>query len=159
GEMSAYGQAKLLRVIECREMFPLGSNRLVPVDVRFVAATNQDLETLVAENRFRRDLYYRLNVAQLALPPLRERPEGIPALIAHYVDELNRRHEGRVGRVTPELLDCLLAYEWPGNVRELKNLLQAVFIDPPDGDIGLGDVPESFRRIFARHVARRLGER
>jgi transcriptional regulator with PAS, ATPase and Fis domain len=159
GDMTPYGQAKLLRVLECREIFPLGGSRLVPVDVRFVTATNQDLEMQVAHGKFRKDLYYRLNVAQVALPPLRERKEDIPALLAYYVDDLNRRHHGCVGDVAPELLDCLLAYEWPGNVRELKNLLEAVFIDPPAGDLGLGDLPDSFQRILSRYVVRKLGER
>jgi len=148
GELSPYAQAKLLRALESRELFPLGARRPVRIDVRFIAATNQEIEHLVDARQFRRDLYYRLNVARLSLQPLREHREDLPALIQHYTERLNTERGTHVQAPTPELLSCLLAYEWPGNVRELRNLVEGVFIDPPAGPFGFRNIPEGFRRIF-----------
>lgn len=159
GEMSLVSQAKILRVLENREIFPLGALRTSTVDVRFIAATNQELEPLVAEGRFRRDLFYRLNVARLHLRPLKEHKEDIPELIAHYVDRFNARDHVRVRPPTQKVLECLLSYEWPGNVRELRNLVESVFIDPPDGPVSLEHLPESFRRIFAQYSMVTMSER
>jgi len=151
GEMSRLGQAKILRVLENREIFPLGARRTSKIDVRFVAATNQDLEPMVQGKTFREDLYFRLNVARLYLPRLRERPEDIPELFSHFIRMFNSQHGANVQPPTPELADRLLAYEWPGNVRELRNCVEAVFIDPPPGPIGVDDLPEPFRRIFGSY--------
>jgi DNA-binding NtrC family response regulator len=147
GDMSLAAQAKILRAIETKEVQGLGSRRAVPLDVRIVAATNQDLELLMVENRFRKDLFYRLNVARIHLLPLRERPEDIPLLVEHYLGELNARSGLEVGTPGPEALRCLLAYEWPGNVREIRNVLEAIFISPPAGEITLADLPP---RVQAR---------
>ncbi len=149
GEMSPYAQAKLLRVVESREVFPLGANRPVPVDVRFIAATNQDLEPMVAKNAFRKDLYYRFNVARVSLPALRERKEDIGPLVMHFIEYFNSHYRRHVQEPSMELMQHLFKYEWPGNVRELRNFVEAVFIDPPQGQIGLADLPESFKSIFA----------
>jgi transcriptional regulator with PAS, ATPase and Fis domain len=159
GEMSPYAQAKLLRVIESREVFPLGANRASQIDVRFIAATNQDLEPMVAQNRFRKDLFYRFNVARISLPPLRERKEDIPGLFSHFLAHYNRRSHRQVQSPMPELTQHLLQYAWPGNVRELRNLVEAIFIDPPCGPIALADLPEGFRQIFSRYVSETSGER
>jgi DNA-binding NtrC family response regulator len=159
GEMSPYAQARLLRVLETREVSPLGGLRTMPLDVRFIAATNQDLETLVAQNRFRSDLFYRVNVARLLLPPLRERREDIGVFFDHFLAEFSARARRPMCGADRTLKQCLLAHDWPGNVRELRNLVEAVFIDPPSGTIGLADVPEHFRRIFERHVTVRPSER
>lgn len=122
GEMPGQVQAKLLRVLEDRHVQPVGGGRPVPVDLRVVAATNQPLETLVHDRMFRADLFYRLNVARIDLPPLRERSEDVPELLAAAIAELNARDGRYVGVVAGEVMDCLMAYEWPGNVRELRNL-------------------------------------
>ena len=159
GEMSLIAQAKILRVIERGEVFPLGAVRMMAVDVRFIAATNQELEPLVKEGRFRRDLFYRLNVARLLLKPLKEHKEDIPELIDHYVREFNQRYRCTVHRPAPTLLDCLLRYDWPGNVRELRNLVEAVFIDPPAGPVSIDDLPEFFRNIFAPYAVSAPSER
>jgi DNA-binding NtrC family response regulator len=159
GEMSPTGQAKILRAIEAREVMALGGRAAAAVDVRFVAATNQDLELLVKSRGFRPDLYYRLNVARLHLPPLTERKEDIPDLFAHFVGQFNDRLRGRVGLPTRQLLECLLQYDWPGNVREIRNLVEALFIDPPDGEITLGDLPPSFQHIFGRFSVDTMPER
>lgn len=159
GEMSPMGQAKILRVLESREVFPLGARRMAKIDVRFLAATNQDLEPMVQSRSFRQDLYFRLNIGRIYLPALRERPEDIMELFRHFLQQFNTRHRANVQGPTLELRDCLLAYKWPGNVRELRNLVEAIFIDPPPGPIGLRDLPESFQRIFARHRTTELSER
>jgi two-component system response regulator HydG len=159
GEMTLIAQAKILRVLESREIFPLGAMRMTTVDIRFVAATNQDLEPLVAEGRFRRDLFYRLNVARLALQPLKEHREDIPELFDHYMDQFNERYHYQVQRPTQALFECLMRYEWPGNVRELRNMVEAVFIDPPDGPISFEHLPQSFREVFAQYVVNSPSER
>lgn len=124
GDMSLYAQAKVLRVIESRQVQRLGGRDSVPLNVRFIAATNKDLEQSVAEKTFRKDLYYRLNVAGIHLPLLRDRKEDIPSLCTHYIGDLNRQFERQVEGFTEETLENLLGYDWPGNVRELKNLLE-----------------------------------
>jgi transcriptional regulator with PAS, ATPase and Fis domain len=149
GEMTPYAQAKLLRVIESREVFPLGASRAHLIDVRFIAATNQDLEPLVMQNRFRKDLFYRFNVARIPLVPLRERKEDIPDLFAHFLAQYNTHYRFQVSGPDTELTQRLLQYDWPGNVRELRNLVEAVFIDPPSKPIAFADLPESFQQIFS----------
>lgn len=166
GEMSAYAQAKILRVIESREVQRLGGRENIPLNVRFIVATNKDLEQSVLEKTFRKDLYYRLNVAGIHLPLLRDRKEDIPSLCDHYIGDLNRQFGQQVEGVTEETAETLLRYDWPGNVRELKNLLEATvgnfrcgqnrsISDPchqcPDVNfrcrqISFTDLPEQYRR-------------
>jgi DNA-binding NtrC family response regulator len=158
GEMSLHAQAKLLRTIESRHVLPVGGSREVAVDVRIIAATNQPLETLVERKAFRLDLYYRLNVARLELPPLHERREDIPVLFGDMVRELNGRENRAVGEPDAEFLYCLMAHDWPGNVRELRNLVEAIFIDPPDGRVRLDHLPPVFRKLFGKYRVARSGE-
>ncbi|QAY75970.1 sigma-54-dependent Fis family transcriptional regulator [Sphingosinicella sp. BN140058] len=149
-EMTLAGQAKLLRVLEDRCIHPIGGVRPRPVDVRVVAASNECLEELVERRAFRADLFYRLNVARIELPPLRERPEDIAPIVAHFIDDQNRRQALRVGRPDSALLDLMRRYRWPGNVRELRNMVEAVFVDPPRGGaLRLDDLPPAYRRLFA----------
>ncbi len=122
GELDAAAQADLLRVLETREVRPLGSSRPRTVDVRVIAATHRDLAARVATGEFRADLYYRLNVLAVAVPPLRERVDDLPAIVAHLLYRL--RHEAGVRHVTREALDVLASYPWPGNVRQLLNVLR-----------------------------------
>ena len=143
--MSLYAQAKILRVIESKEVYPLGGRRGVPLDVRIVAATNQDLDRLVADKRFRKDLYYRLNIARVHLPPLRERKEDIPCLLAYYLEEFNARQGRALQGFTDQALESLVHYDWPGNIRELKNAIEAIFIDPPLERIAIKDLLEPIR--------------
>jgi DNA-binding NtrC family response regulator len=145
GDMSPYAQAKVLRAIENREIQRLGGKGSIPLDIRLLAATNQDLEQLVSAGKFRKDLYFRLSVARIQLPPLRDRKEDIPCLFEHYIAELNRRFGLNVEGFTEEALAYLLDYDWPGNVRELKNLLEATFVTLPSQRIGIMDLPEPFR--------------
>jgi len=155
GEMHPHAQAKLLRVLETREVQPVGTSRSVPVDVRVIAATNRPLESLVAAAGFRTDLFYRLNVVRLDVPPLRERAADIPLLFGHLVARLNTRDAQHVGQPDAELLACLEAHAWPGNVRELANLVEAIFVDPPAGAVTLEALPPPFRKLLAgyRNVA------
>jgi two-component system response regulator HydG len=123
GEMSPSTQVKLLRAIQEREVIPVGSTKAIPVDVRIIAATNRDLEEEIQRGAFRSDLYYRLNVIQLHLPPLRERSEDVPLLARHFLSRLGG--DGvEPPALTDETLEILVRYDWPGNVRELENALE-----------------------------------
>jgi len=129
GDMSLPTQAKLLRVIQQREFLPVGATRAKSVDVRLVAATNKDLEQEVARGTFRDDLFYRLNVINIQLPPLRERKEDIEPLVAHFLKKYARRMNKEMeGGVTPEALKVLSSYTWPGNIRELENVVERAVI-------------------------------
>jgi DNA-binding NtrC family response regulator len=145
GDMSSSAQAKILRLIESKEVQRLGCNHSIPVDIRIIAATNQDLEQLARENKFRRDLFFRLNVARIHLPPLRERKEDLVALTNYYIAHFNRRFGRKVCKISGEAMACLLPYDWPGNIRELKNLLESVFVDGASQDISQRDLPLEFR--------------
>jgi transcriptional regulator with PAS, ATPase and Fis domain len=149
GDMNLGAQAKLLRVLETRAVYPLGGRRAVPVDVRFVAATNQPLEPLLAEHRFRKDLYFRLNVLRVQMPALRNRSDDIPLLLSRFLEEFNARYARSIEGVTPELLDCLRGYDWPGNVRELRNLVEAMYVDCSEGPLSTDSLPEFFRGVLA----------
>ncbi|MGC8916607.1 MAG: sigma-54-dependent transcriptional regulator [Thermoanaerobaculum sp.] len=133
GELPLALQPKLLRALEEKEVTPLGSDRPVPVDVRVVAATNRNLEALVEEGKFRRDLYFRLNVVPIVLPPLRERREDIEPLVQHLLPRIAARHGKTVRDVDPELFAWLSAQDWPGNVRELENTLERLLVLSADG--------------------------
>jgi transcriptional regulator with GAF, ATPase, and Fis domain len=128
GNISLETQAKLLRVIQEREFMPLGSSEMVRVDVRLLAATNSDLRRLVEDGKFREDLYYRLNVINLVLPPLRERKEDIPLLVNHYIKAFNAQKQTGIVHVAPETMQILMDHPWPGNVRELRNALERAAI-------------------------------
>jgi DNA-binding NtrC family response regulator len=149
GDLSPYAQAKLLRAIEMREARPLGARREVAFDIRVIAATNRDLQELMAEQKFRADLFFRLNVAGIHLPPLRVRKEDLIPLSRYYIGQMNGRSQRNVEGFSPETLDALMRYDWPGNVRELRNLIEAVFIEPPSRWIAPADLPAMFRKRFA----------
>lgn len=144
GDMNSYAQAKILRCIESKEVYPLGGNHPVSIDFRIITATNRNLEELVAAGEFREDLYYRLNVARVHLPPLRERKQDIPGLIAFGLENLNRRFNNRIEGLTDEAMSAFLQYDWPGNVRELMNLLEAACITAARNRVALGDFPALF---------------
>ncbi len=133
GDIPLALQPKLLRVLQEQEFERLGSGRTLSVDVRLVAATNRNLAELVAQKQFREDLYYRLNVFPIAMPPLRERSEDIPALVTHFVAVLSRRIGKAIDRIPPETMEAFKAYSWPGNIRELQNLMERAVILSNDG--------------------------
>jgi len=146
GEMSPLAQAKMLRVIEGKEICRLGGRSSIQLNVRFVAATNQNLEKLVGEDRFRRDLFFRLNIVGLHLPSLRERKEDLPDLFRCYIADMNRRFKRSVAGFTDDAYNYLLNYAWPGNIRELKNLVEAIFVNLPPQDVEQIDLPAEFLR-------------
>jgi DNA-binding NtrC family response regulator len=150
GEMSPYAQAKLLRVIETREADRLGAQKSVPLNIRVSAATNQELEPLLSEGKFRRDLFFRLNVVRIHLPALRERRQDIPPLVEHYVKHLSVRLGVRITGVSASAVEALIHYDWPGNVRELKNVLEAVMVGHPFGTITPACLPAYLRQRAAK---------
>jgi transcriptional regulator with PAS, ATPase and Fis domain len=145
GDMSPIAQAKILRAIENKEVCPVGGRKSIPINVRFVAATNKNLEQMVEAGEFRADLYYRLNLVRISIPPLRERQEDIELLLDHYRRILNRKFGKQVEGFTEEAIITLVGYDWPGNIRELKNFLEATFINARSR-IGVGDFPPFFSK-------------
>jgi len=152
GNIPLETQAKLLRVMQEREFMRLGGVDTVKVDVRIVAATNIDLRRAVEENRFREDLYYRLNVIAIQLPPLRQRKEDVPALVAHFVDKYARENSKEVTGVSPEALQALMDYDWPGNVRELENVIERGVVLTTANQIGRELIPDHVRTAPSFHV-------
>jgi len=155
GDLPLPVQVKLLRVLENREFESLGSDTTIKVDVRILAATNRDLEHLVAEGKFREDLFYRLNVILIRLPELCERTEDIPLLVEHFIERFNH-HMGRdIHGVDAEAMALLVRYPFPGNVRELENVLEHAYIVTRGPNIGLEDLPnfiiEGRRRVAIQH--------
>ncbi len=145
GDMPIPTQIKLLRVLEEREIVRVGSNVPIKVDVRLIAATNQDLEELVKQGRFRQDLYFRLKVVTIRLPPLRERTSDIPLLAEHFINDLAAQHGKRIDGLTPESRRILSAYRWPGNVRELRNCIETMIVVSRGSLLDVDDIPESIR--------------
>jgi two-component system nitrogen regulation response regulator NtrX len=140
GDMSIQTQAKVLRVIETQEFQRVGGGTNIKVDVRVIAATNKDLEEQIREGTFRSDLFFRLNVIPIVVPPLRERKEDIPALIEYFLQALALEYGQAPRRVTPEVLRSFQEHEWPGNIRELKNLIERLVIMSPSNVIDVKDV-------------------
>ena len=149
GETDVATQVKLLRVLEEKEFMRVGGDTSLRVDVRVIAATNADLEAMVERGTFRRDLYYRLKVVTIHVPPLRDRRADLPELIEGFLDELSRSNAVPRKQVAPEVLDALSAYGWPGNVRELKNVLESVLVASPGERVRLEDLPPSIARAVA----------
>src|SRR5208282_3881712 len=144
GEMPAPTQAKLLRVLEDHKVRRLGSRVETPVDVRVLAATNKNPEQAVASGHLRQDLYFRLNVFHIHLPPLREHKEDLPLLIEHLLVEISEKHGKKVSGVGADAMDLLRSYPWPGNVRELRNVLERAALPSDRGTIGRQPLPPDF---------------
>jgi DNA-binding NtrC family response regulator len=145
GELAPPLQAKLLRVIEQGEFMRVGGKGSIHVDVRIVAATNRDLEAAMRDGSFRSDLFYRLNVVSLHLPPLRERPEDLPLLIKHFIKTKSAQTGVSEKRISPEAVEALLRYPWPGNVREIENVIERILVLSDHEPIELEDLPERVR--------------
>lgn len=142
GDMSPSLQVKVLRVIQERRFERIGGIKTIDVDVRIITATNQDLEKAVVEKRFREDLFYRINVIPIHIPPLRARQADIPVLANHFLGTFNRLKEKNIDGLTPEVVNCLTKYHWPGNVRELQNLIEMLVVIKEYGKIELKDLPD-----------------
>src|SRR6185436_10863391 len=145
GEIPGYTQVKLLRVLEEREFMRVGGVQPLQVNVRVIAATNQPLRELVDEGRFRADLFYRLNVLRIYLPPLRERREDIPLLVRRFIQDYSAQHDRPFHGISAEAMQLLVAYPWPGNVRELRNLIESMVVLAPGREITAADIPREIR--------------
>ena len=145
GEIPVEMQVKLLRALQESEFERVGGIKTLRVDVRLIAATNRNLEALIAEGRFREDLFYRLNVVPIALPPLRDRREDIPLLVQHFIEKYDRRLGKRVERVDEGALETLLDYAWPGNIRELENVMERSVLFADGALVTVAQLPETLR--------------
>ncbi|TDU28762.1 two-component system nitrogen regulation response regulator GlnG [Panacagrimonas perspica] len=152
GDMPADLQTRLLRVLQNGEFYRVGGVAPVKVDVRVIAATHQDLETLVKEGRFREDLYHRLNVIRVRIPSLAERAEDIPLLMRHFLVSAAKELQSETKRVTPEVMERLQAFAWPGNVRQLENVCRWLTVMAPGQDVHLNDLPPELREVAPRAV-------
>ena len=146
GDMSLPAQAKVLRVLQEKKFQRLGGTKVIEVDIRFISATNKDLQEEIKKGRFREDLFYRLNVFPIYIPPLRERKEDIPLLVEEFLEELAFKTGLGKKRLKEEVIEALMKYSWPGNVRELKNFIERLVIICPREEIGYEDLPLDFRK-------------
>jgi DNA-binding NtrC family response regulator len=153
GELSQALQVKLLHVIQTKELTPVGDTRVITVDIRIIAATNADLQQRVKDGRFREDLYYRLNVIEIHMPPLRERRDDIPLLVKHYIGTFSQESGKKINDVDYEAMKAMMAYDWPGNIRELRNTLERATVLAEGDVITLHDLPDKFRNIDVENIA------
>ncbi|MCB1803219.1 MAG: sigma 54-interacting transcriptional regulator, partial [Gammaproteobacteria bacterium] len=149
GNISSAMQVKLLRVIQEGQLTRVGGVRAIDIDVRWVVATHRDLERMVREGDFREDLYHRLNVVKLVMPPLRDRPRDIPALVQHFITHFNDRYQRNVRGFDSASMERLLDYAWPGNVRELRNLVERHVVLADDPVMQLGKLPDVAIETYA----------
>jgi len=147
GELTPGMQVKLLRVLQEREFERLGGNQTIKVDVRVIAATNRDLEKAMREGNFREDLYYRLNVVSVVIPPLRERKEDVPELLDHFIKKYSQANRKKISGVSAEVRDLLMRYSYPGNVRELENIIERAVVLSKGGTITSADLPLHLRTV------------
>ncbi|MEO7085167.1 MAG: sigma-54 dependent transcriptional regulator [Gemmatimonadaceae bacterium] len=157
GEIPPATQVKLLRVLEEREFMRVGGTQPIRVDVRVVAATNQPLRELVETGGFRADLFYRLNVLRIYLPPLRERPEDIPRLVRRFIQDYSQLHDRPFHGISAEAMQQLVEYPWPGNVRELRNLVESMVVLSPGHEIQPNDLPRQMRESRSRLLPVHIG--
>lgn len=155
GDIPLATQVKLLRVLQEKEYERVGGSDTIPTDVRVIAATHRNLEAMVQTGEFREDLYYRLNVIPLVLPPLRDRKEDVPALIRHFLDKCNQEH-GRSLQLAPSFVEMLSAYHWPGNIRELQNCIERLVALSDSKLIDINSIPESLTSYFEHMRATRF---
>lgn len=151
GELPLNLQAKLLRTIQDREIVRIGGKDPIHVDIRIIAATNRNLEEMVREKAFREDLYYRLNVVPLCIPPLRVRKEDIQPFIMYFIERFNKKYDLQKN-LLPDALNCLLEYEWPGNVRELENMIERLVVTSNTNLINIGDIPASVINAISNKI-------
>jgi len=147
GDISPSIQVKLLRVLESKEIERVGDHKPVPVDARIITATNRDIEALTSRGAFRQDLFYRINVVPVRVPPLREHPEDIPLLAQYFIDRI-AAHSGKpIAGLSPQALEVMIAYPWPGNVRELRNTIEYSFVLCPDSIIDVCHLPSRIASV------------
>lgn len=141
GELNLVSQAKLLRVLQEKEFFRVGGSNLIPAKCRFISATNRNLEEMVEKGKFREDLFYRINVVHIRIPPLRERKEDIPLLVQHFIDKFSKIDNKEIFSIDDEAMNILLDYDWPGNVRELENAIERAVVMCQEGIIKAQHLP------------------
>jgi len=159
GDMPMGLQAKVLKVLESGEVLPLGETKSRFVDIRLIAATNKDLEEQIRKGLFREDLYYRLNVIEVMIPPLRERREDVPVLARHFIDRCCRENNKKVAGISDEAMEALVNYPWPGNIRELRNVIERAVVLSGGGEIGTAELPEKVRSHDSLRTTRTLKDR
>jgi len=147
GDIDPYFQIKMLRVLEDQLIRPVGSTKSLKVDIRFITATNKDLDTAVEKGGFREDLYYRINTITLRIPPLRERKEDIPLLVKYFLEKYSREFQRYVSALTDEALGRMVNYKWPGNIRELQNVVERAVVLSEGEEITIHDLPTSVRKV------------
>ena len=145
GDIPLLTQVKILRIIQQREFERLGGTETISVDVRIIAATNRNLEEMIENGEFREDLFYRINVFPLFVPPLRERRDDIPVLVDHFIEKFNKRNSTKIKRITTSALNMLMVYSWPGNIRELENCIERACILTTDNVIHAYNLPPSLQ--------------
>ncbi len=153
GELQLSLQSKILRAIQEKEIDRIGGNKKVKVDIRLIASTNRDLAEQVKSNKFRADLYYRLNVVQIELPPLRERESDIHLLVAHFLDKFSERENKHVSMVSPDVMNVFRNYSWPGNLRELENVIERAVVLVKGDVISIRSIPEEIKRAAKQQSA------
>lgn len=151
GELKPEMQVKLLRVLQEKKFVPVGGQREIKTNTRIIAATNRNLEKMIEDRLFREDLFYRLNVLPIFLPPLRDRSEDIPALVHHFLKKIGKKHPTKIAGISPISLEALKRYHWPGNIRELENLIERAFIVENSQEIQLSSLPEYVREEMESH--------
>jgi len=144
GDMASSTQAKILRTLQNNEIRRIGGNQSITIDVRFIASTNKDIQGLIDEGRFRKDLYYRINAATLKIPPLKERMDDIPVLVNHFLSLFSNNNSNAANKISEDVLKCFCEYDWPGNIRELKNTINYAATMSAAGQIRIEDLPASF---------------
>ncbi|MEK6529224.1 MAG: sigma-54 dependent transcriptional regulator, partial [Nitrospirota bacterium] len=146
GELELALQAKILRSIQEKEIERIGGNKKIKIDIRLIASTNRDLKKEIQLKNFRTDLYYRLNVVEVKLPPLRERQSDIPLLVTHFIDKFSQRENKRIFSVSPDVMKIFVGYSWPGNLRELENVMERAVVLTKDDVIGVKDIPSDIKK-------------
>ena len=146
GELELSLQAKILRAIQEKEIERIGANKKIKIDIRLIASTNRDLAKEVEQKNFRADLYYRLNVMQIKLPPLRKRKSDIPLLVTHFIDKFSQRENKHVSSVSPDVMNVFLSHSWPGNLRELENVIERAVVLARDEVIGIRGIPDEIKK-------------
>jgi DNA-binding NtrC family response regulator len=150
GDFEVALQVKLLRVLEARTITPVGGNKEIKVDTRVLAATSRDIRDMMTKNQFREDLYYRLNVITIELPPLRQRLDDIPLLVKRFMDRVNEQNGTKITAISPSVIDALQGYSWPGNVRELLNIIERTMVLADKTTLDVEDLPAFIRSPGAR---------
>jgi len=152
GELKPEMQVKLLRVLQEKKFVPVGGQREIKTNTRIIAATNRNLEKMIEDRIFREDLFYRLNVLPIFLPPLRDRVDDIPALVQHFIKKIGKKHPNQIKGVAPDAMDALKRHQWPGNIRELENLIERAFIIESKDEIQLSSLTDSVHQTTTTQV-------